>query len=68
MPIPKPKDREDKNEFVSRCMSDKVMVDEYPNSRQRAAICYDAWRKVRTNSMASVFGMLKASSMKKIKV
>jgi hypothetical protein len=44
MPIPKPKPDESEKDFISRCMGDKVMLDEYESS-QRAAICYSAWRK-----------------------
>lgn len=39
MPIPSRKDNEDKNKFMSRCMSDDVMKKEYTNIDQRTAIC-----------------------------
>jgi len=39
MPIPEKKENEEKNAFMSRCMSDSVMNKEYPNSDQRIAIC-----------------------------
>jgi len=45
MPIPKPRENEGRNEFVSRCMSNDVMKREYPDAKQRVAICYAAWRK-----------------------
>jgi hypothetical protein len=45
MPIPQPKPDEKKNDFISRCMSDKVMVKEYPDQAQRYAICLATWRK-----------------------
>ena len=38
MPIPTPKKDENKTEFINRCMSDKVMVQEY-DDKQRYAIC-----------------------------
>lgn len=41
MPVPKPNDTETKEEFISRCMGDKVMQ-EY-DQKQRAAICYNSW-------------------------
>ena len=66
MPIPKPKKNEEKNEFISRCMSDEVMVKEYPNSRQRAAICYDSWSKSIDNSMFKVMSILRESRIKKV--
>ena len=39
MPIPNKKDKEDRDAFVSRCMSDEKMKSEYPDSKQRVAIC-----------------------------
>lgn len=43
MPIPTPKKDEKQNDFVSRCMGDSVMNKDYPNQKQRAAICYSQW-------------------------
>ena len=45
MPIPKPNAGEDHGTFISRCMGDKVMNDDYPEQTQRAAVCYASWRK-----------------------
>lgn len=45
MPIPKPKDDENQDEFIERCMGDDTMQEEYPDNDQRLAVCYDAWRK-----------------------
>lgn len=39
MPIPSKRKDEDKNAFMSRCMSDDKMREEYPNNDQRTAIC-----------------------------
>lgn len=39
MPIPKPHQNEDSKKFVSRCMGDDVMKKEYPDTKQRVAIC-----------------------------
>jgi hypothetical protein len=39
MPIPSKKENEDKQKFVSRCMSSEVMKKDYPDSKQRVAIC-----------------------------
>jgi len=43
MPLPKPREDEEKNEFVSRCMSE--LKEEYPDKAQRAAVCYAQWRR-----------------------
>ena len=45
MPIPSPKGPEAKKEFVNRCMSDSVMVEEFSDEKQRAAVCYSKWRR-----------------------
>jgi len=45
MPIPKPKPNETKDEFIKRCMADEVMVNEYPDEKQRYAICLTQFEK-----------------------
>jgi len=42
MPIPSPRKTENESEFMQRCMSDEVMINEYP-LEQRAAICRQAY-------------------------
>lgn len=39
MPIPKPKPSEDLDQFIERCMSDENMKTDYPDLKQRYAIC-----------------------------
>ena len=39
MPIPKPTPKENKKDFVMRCMSDDTMVNEFPETDQRLAVC-----------------------------
>jgi len=52
MPLPKPKDGEQKDDFISRCMSDDVAKDEVPDNDQRLAMCYRLWdEKDETNSV-----------------
>jgi hypothetical protein len=41
MPIPNKRKDEDKTKFVSRCMGDKIMKKDYPDNKQRVAICLD---------------------------
>ncbi len=40
MPIPKPRDSEDRDAFVSRCMGADFMVEEFPDNDQRLAVCF----------------------------
>jgi hypothetical protein len=39
MPIPNKHKDEDSQKFVARCMGDEVMKKEYPDAKQRVAIC-----------------------------
>jgi hypothetical protein len=39
MPIPSRKPNEDKNIFVARCMGNASMKKDYPDSKQRIAVC-----------------------------
>lgn len=45
MPIPTPKKGEDQKKFISRCMGDSVMNEDYKDNKQRAAVCYSQWRE-----------------------
>lgn len=39
MPLPTRKPEEKREEFIQRCLGDEVMKSEYPNIKQRLAIC-----------------------------
>lgn len=39
MPLPKRNIGEPRDEFMERCMQDDIMKSEYPDARQRLAIC-----------------------------
>jgi HK97 family phage prohead protease len=47
MPIPKPKKDESHDDFIDRCMSDEVMVNEYDDTDQRLAVCESQWDSSR---------------------
>jgi hypothetical protein len=51
MPIPKPEKDEDKQKFVSRCMGDSVMKKEYPDTKQRVAICIGESKQKNKSSL-----------------
>jgi hypothetical protein len=48
MPIPQPHKDENKEKFVSRCMSDEVMKKDYKDGKQRVAICL---QQAKSNSI-----------------
>ena len=54
MPLPVPLDRENEKSFISRCMGNDLMNTEYPDSKQRAAICYSQWRNRMKNQQYKV--------------
>lgn len=45
MPLASPKKGEKQNDFVSRCMSSDSMGKEFPDNKQRTAVCMSQWRK-----------------------
>ena len=45
MPIPSPKENEDSKKFIARCMGNETMKKEYPDQKQRVAICLGQTRK-----------------------
>ena len=44
MPIPTPKGEPKKN-FLSKCMGDSIMVKEFPDGKQRYAVCQSKWKE-----------------------
>jgi hypothetical protein len=45
MPLPGVKLNESKQDYINRCMSNSLMKSEYPDSKQRLAICYNIYEK-----------------------
>jgi hypothetical protein len=54
MPIPFPNKKEKRSEFLSRCMGDKVMNDEFNNISQRYAICFKKWEDKKKAASAII--------------
>lgn len=44
MPLPTPNENEQKDDFMSRCMSSEA-IKEFDDQKQRIAVCYSQWRK-----------------------
>lgn len=44
MPIPKPRQNEQESDFISRCMGNETMNNEYPDNSVRSGVCYTQWR------------------------
>lgn len=43
-PLPKPKRGETREDYVSKCISNPVMIKEFPDEKQRAAICNQQYK------------------------
>ena len=57
MPLPKPKPTESNSQFITRCTIDDTMLSEYPDRRQRYAVCV---------SLSSEKGLLTKQQKRKI--
>lgn len=53
MPLILPKKSEKQDDFVSRCMGDETMNKEFPDQKQRAAVCYSQFKKANASLEAS---------------
>jgi hypothetical protein len=58
MPIPQPGKDEDKQKFLSRCMSNETMKKDYKDSKQRVAVCLGQTRKSSGGLLSSVLEIL----------
>ncbi len=45
MPLPKPKKNEEKDKWLDRCMGEQIMNDDYPDNKQRYAVCNSLWEQ-----------------------
>jgi hypothetical protein len=64
MPLPSPSTKEKEQEFVSRCMSDSMMLDDYKDQKQRAAVCYSQFkRRMKNKGEASWDDVRKGDSL-----
>ncbi len=48
MPIPKPKSKEKRSDFVSRCVSQ--ISSEYKDNKQAVAICYSTFEQAKASA------------------
>lgn len=58
MPIPQPEKNEDRQKFISRCMSDEIMKKDYQDTKQRIAICLGQTKKTKSNLLDQVLEIL----------
>ena len=54
MPLPSPRNKEKRGNFVNRCMADLSKKGEFKDNKQRAAVCYDAFKDAEANASITV--------------
>jgi hypothetical protein len=54
MPLPTPKNNQEESDFIGSCMGSETMNKEYPNQKQRAAICYSQYKRKKKKSEGSM--------------
>jgi hypothetical protein len=47
MPLPLPNGKRNKKAFISDCMSSEKMKKEFPNNKQRLAVCYSQHKRAK---------------------
>lgn len=45
MPLPTKHKNEEQGKFMARCMSNAVMKREFPENKQRLAVCFSQYRR-----------------------
>jgi len=50
MPLPQPRDKEKKSAFVSRCIAELSEKDEFNDSKQRVAVCYNIFKEAKSEA------------------
>jgi len=64
MPLPKPKTNESKSDFLDRCMGDSVANKEFPDEKQRFAMCNSQWEEESKKSARSAIRIHHTSTSK----
>jgi len=47
MPIPKPTPKEKEDKYIGDCMGDSSMMKEFPNQKQRYAVCKSTFDRAK---------------------
>ena len=52
MPLPLPSPKQKEKDFINSCMGNPTMNKEYPDQKQRAAICFSQWKRAKKKKQA----------------
>jgi len=55
MPLPAPSKKQDKNSFISSCVSSDVMKKEFPDMKRRLAVCFSQFKRKKKQKQANGF-------------
>lgn len=55
MPLVKPKEKE--SEYVSRCVNSPEMKKEFPNIKQRVAVCHSKYKESKSGLWNTIMGI-----------
>ena len=47
MPLPTPIGDESQGDFIDRCMGNPTMNDDFPDNKQRLAVCHNQWKQAK---------------------
>ena len=50
MPLMDPRKGEDQNSFMPKCMGDESIKKEFPNQKQRVAVCLSQFRRKKAKA------------------
>ena len=50
MPLPKPKNKEKRSDFISRCVSQVAKDPKFKDNKQRVAICYTQFKEAKASA------------------
>ena len=53
MPLPTPRKNQKEKDFIASCMASETMNKEYPNQKQRYAICLSQFNRKKKKAKAS---------------
>lgn len=65
MPVPKPHADESQSDFMSRCMGNDTMKEDFPDEEQRVAVCMTQWRDRNKDAAAERIAVASAFVVEK---
>lgn len=56
MPLPTPQPKENKHDFLQRCLADEIMLKEYPKGVQRYTVCLTQFKTAKEQEIKTKTG------------